>query len=166
MWPPGALVTLPAANESGSRIRACTLFQACTAKAAARPALTRLEAARLLMVWEFPAAADSRRHCRRRPAHHPCLAGGAKRVGLVQRLREDLDRREGIDLDLNVWRPAGPAWLEAVFEAEQAGTRLSEIARCLRENRRFSSSRAGTGARRGAWFTLSLRWNRPLGGWP
>jgi len=93
--------------------------------------LPRLEAARLLMVWEFPAAADL-----------DAIAGAdllttllaeGKRSRLVQRLREDLRIVESIDLDLNVLEAGSLAMLEAVFEAEQADQVEAEIAKVLRE---------------------------------
>jgi len=90
--------------------------------------LPRLEAARLLLAWPFPAAADL-----------DAVAGAdllttlmaeGKRSRLVQRLREDLRLVESIDLDLNVLEAGSLGLLEAVFEPDQAETveaRISQV---------------------------------------
>ncbi|MCP9850518.1 insulinase family protein [Cyanobium sp. Morenito 9A2] len=77
----------------------------------------RLEAARLLMAWQLPAARD-----------HEAVMGGdllttllaeGRRSRLVARLREEWRLVESIDLDLNVLEAGSLALLEAVCEPEQ-----------------------------------------------
>ncbi|MFM8260116.1 MAG: M16 family metallopeptidase [Vulcanococcus sp.] len=80
-------------------------------------ALPRLEAARLLMAWRLPGAADQE-----------AVMGGdllttllaeGRRSRLVERLREQLRLVESIDLDLNVLEAGCLVLLEAVCEVEQ-----------------------------------------------
>jgi zinc protease len=79
--------------------------------------LPRLEAARLLMAWRLPGAADQ-----------DAVVGGdllttlraeGRRSRLVERLREQLRLVESIDLDLNVLEAGCLVLLEAVCEVEQ-----------------------------------------------
>ncbi|MFM7313931.1 MAG: M16 family metallopeptidase, partial [Cyanobium sp.] len=79
--------------------------------------LPRLEAARLLMAWRLPGAADQ-----------DAVVGGdllttllaeGRRSRLVERLREQLRLVESIDLDLNVLESGCLVLLEAVCEPEQ-----------------------------------------------
>ena len=97
----------------------------------ARLALPRLEAARLLMVWQLPGAADQR-----------TVLGGdllttllaeGRRSRLVERLREELRLVESIDLDLNVLESGCLVLLEAVCEAEQLEAVEREVGRVLLE---------------------------------
>ena len=96
-----------------------------------RISLPRLEAARLLMAWPFPPAADLE-----------AVAGAdllttlmaeGKRSRLVQRLREDLRLVESIDLDLNVLEAGSLGLLEAVFEPAQAEAVEAEFCRVWQE---------------------------------
>jgi predicted Zn-dependent peptidase len=93
--------------------------------------LPRLEAARLLMVWQLPGAADQR-----------TVLGGdllttllaeGRRSRLVERLREELRLVESIDLDLNVLESGCLVLLEAVCEAEQLEAVEREVGRVLLE---------------------------------
>jgi predicted Zn-dependent peptidase len=79
--------------------------------------LPRLEAARLLMAWRLPGAADQ-----------DAVVGGdllttllaeGRRSRLVERLREQLRLVESIDLDLNVLEAGCLVLLEAVCDPEQ-----------------------------------------------
>jgi predicted Zn-dependent peptidase len=97
----------------------------------ARLELPRLEAARLLMVWQLPGAADQR-----------SVLGGdllttllaeGRRSRLVERLREELRLVESIDLDLNVLESGCLVLLEAVCEAEQLEAVEQEVNRVLVE---------------------------------
>jgi predicted Zn-dependent peptidase len=97
----------------------------------ARLELPRLEAARLLMVWQLPGAADQR-----------TVLGGdllttllaeGRRSRLVERLREELRLVESIDLDLNVLESGCLVLLEAVCEAEQLEAVEREVGRVLLE---------------------------------
>jgi zinc protease len=93
--------------------------------------LPRLEAARLLMAWPFPAAADL-----------DAVAGAdllttlmaeGKRSRLVQRLREELRLVESVDLDLNVLEAGSLGLLEAVFEPDRAEMVEAQISQVWQE---------------------------------
>ena len=93
--------------------------------------LARLEAARLLMAWRLPAAADQ-----------DAVVGGdllttllaeGRRSRLVERLREQLRLVESIDLDLNVLESGCLVLLEAVCEPEQLAAVEQEVRRLLNE---------------------------------
>ena len=97
----------------------------------ARLELPRLEAARLLMAWQLPAAADQR-----------SVLGGdllttllaeGRRSRLVERLREELRLVESIDLDLNVLESGCLVLLEAVCETDQLEAVEREVKRVLME---------------------------------
>ena len=97
----------------------------------ARLELPRLEAARLLMAWQLPGAADQR-----------SVLGGdllttllaeGRRSRLVERLREELRLVESIDLDLNVLESGCLVLLEAVCEADQLAAVEREVRRVLFE---------------------------------
>ena len=87
--------------------------------------LPRLEAARLLMAWPLPGAADQM-----------SVVGGdlittllaeGRRSRLVERLREQLRLVESVDLDLNVLESGCLVLLEAVCEPEQLSAVRAEI---------------------------------------
>lgn len=80
-------------------------------------ALPRLESARLLMVWAMPSAGDLEGVAGADLAA-TVLAEG-RRSRLVQRLREELQLVESIDLDLHVLEAGSLALLEAVCERER-----------------------------------------------
>ena len=91
--------------------------------------LPRLEAARLLMAWRLPGAADQ-----------DAVVGGdllttllaeGRRSRLVERLREQLRLVESIDLDLNVLESGCLVLLEAVCEPEQLQAVEQEVRRVL-----------------------------------
>ena len=93
--------------------------------------LQRLEAARLLMAWRLPGAADQ-----------DAVVGGdllttllaeGRRSRLVERLREQLRLVESIDLDLNVLESGCLVLLEAVCEQEQLPAVEQEVRRLLNE---------------------------------
>jgi predicted Zn-dependent peptidase len=97
----------------------------------ARLELPRLEAARLLMAWQLPGAADQ-----------DAVMGGdllttllaeGRRSRLVERLRERLRLVESIDLDLNVLESGCLVLLEAVCEADQLNAVNEEVRRVLLE---------------------------------
>ena len=97
----------------------------------ARLELQRLEAARLLMAWQLPGAADQQ-----------AVVGGdlittllaeGRRSRLVERLREQLRLVESIDLDLNVLECGCLVLLEAVCEPEQLQAVEQEVQRVLLE---------------------------------
>ena len=97
----------------------------------ARLELPRLEAARLLMAWQLPGAADQ-----------DAVMGGdllttllaeGRRSRLVERLRERLRLVESIDLDLNVLESGCLVLLEAVCEADQLNAVNAEVRRVLLE---------------------------------
>jgi predicted Zn-dependent peptidase len=97
----------------------------------ARLELPRLEAARLLMAWQLPGAADQR-----------SVLGGdllttllaeGRRSRLVERLREQLRLVESIDLDLNVLECGCLVLLEAVCEVEQLNAVEQEVRQVLLE---------------------------------
>jgi len=94
-------------------------------------ALPRLEAARLLMAWQVPAAGDLE-------AVIGCdllttLLAEGRRSRLVARLREQLRLVESIDLDLNGLEAGSLVLLEAVCESEHLPTVEAEIRRVLQE---------------------------------
>ena len=93
--------------------------------------LPRLEAARLLMAWQLPGAADQ-----------DSVMGGdllttllaeGRRSRLVEQLRERLRLVESIDLDLNVLESGCLVLLEAVCEPDQLPGVEQEIQRVLLE---------------------------------
>ena len=93
--------------------------------------LPRLEAARLLMAWRLPGAADQ-----------DAVVGGdllttllaeGRRSRLVERLREELRLVESIDLDLNVLEAGCLVLLEAVCEAEHVEAVEREVRAVLEE---------------------------------
>jgi len=94
-------------------------------------ALPRLEAARLLMAWQVPAAGDLE-------AVIGCdllttLLAEGRRSRLVARLREQLRLVESIDLDLNGLEAGSLVLLEAVCESEHLPAVEAEIKRVLQE---------------------------------
>jgi zinc protease len=93
--------------------------------------LPRLEAARLLMVWQLPAAADL--EATAGADLFTTLLAEGRRSRLVQRLREDLRMVESVDLDLNVLEAGSLALLEAVCEPDQAEAVEAEIGRVWQE---------------------------------
>ena len=93
--------------------------------------LPRLEAARLLMAWQLPGAANQ-----------DAVVGGdllttllaeGRRSRLVERLREQLRLVESIDLDLNVLEAGCLVLLEAVCQPEQLDAVELEINRVWQE---------------------------------
>ncbi|QPN56114.1 insulinase family protein [Synechococcus sp. CBW1107] len=88
--------------------------------------LPRLEAARLLMAWQLPAA-DDQEGVAGADLLTSLLAEG-RRSRLVQRLREDLRLVESIDLDLNVLEAGSLALLEAVCAPDQVAAVEEQIA--------------------------------------
>ena len=93
--------------------------------------LQRLEAARLLMAWQLPGAADQ-----------DTVMGGdllttllaeGRRSRLVEQLRERLRLVESIDLDLNVLESGCLVLLEAVCEPEQLQEVEQQVRRVLLE---------------------------------
>lgn len=93
--------------------------------------LPRLEAARLLMAWQLPGAADQ-----------DAVVGGdllttllaeGRRSRLVEQLRERLRLVESIDLDLNVLESGCLVLLEAVCEPERLSQVEQEVRRVLLE---------------------------------
>ena len=93
--------------------------------------LARLEAARLLMAWQLPGAADQ-----------DSVMGGdlittllaeGRRSRLVEQLRERLRLVESIDLDLNVLESGCLVLLEAVCEPEQLGAVEQQVRQVLLE---------------------------------
>ncbi len=93
--------------------------------------LPRLEAARLLMAWQLPAAADLEAVAGA-DLLTSLLAEG-RRSRLVQRLREDLRLVESVDLDLNVLEAGSLALLEVVCEPEQVGAIEAQISQVWQE---------------------------------
>lgn len=98
---------------------------------ASQISLPRLEAARLLMAWQLPGAANQ-----------DAVMGGdllttllaeGRRSRLVEHLRERLRLVESIDLDLNVLESGCLVLLEAVCEAEQLQAVEREVQRVLLE---------------------------------
>jgi predicted Zn-dependent peptidase len=79
--------------------------------------LPRLEAARLLMAWQMPAASDQE-GVMGADLLTTVLAEG-RRSRLVERLREQLRIVESIDLDLHVMECASLALLEVVCDAAE-----------------------------------------------
>lgn len=92
-----------------------------------RLALPRLEAARLLMAWWQPPAADLEGVMGSDLA--TSLLAEGRRSRLVDRLRERLRIVESIDLDLHAMESGSLALLEAVCEPED----LSEVRRVIRQ---------------------------------
>ncbi|WP_398329105.1 M16 family metallopeptidase [Vulcanococcus sp.] len=93
--------------------------------------LARLEAARLLMAWQLPGAADQ-----------DSVMGGdllttllaeGRRSRLVEQLRERLRLVESIDLDLNVFESGCLVLLEAVCEPEQLPAVEQQVRQVLLE---------------------------------
>ena len=93
--------------------------------------LARLEAARLLMAWQLPGAADQ-----------DSVMGGdllttllaeGRRSRLVEQLRERLRLVESIDLDLNVLESGCLVLLEAVCEPEQLQAVEEQVRQVLLE---------------------------------
>jgi zinc protease len=93
--------------------------------------LARLEAARLLMAWQLPGAADQ-----------DSVMGGdlittllaeGRRSRLVEQLRERLRLVESIDLDLNVLESGCLVLLEAVCEPEQLDAVDQQVRQVLLE---------------------------------
>jgi predicted Zn-dependent peptidase len=102
--------------------------------------LPRLEAARLLMAWQLPGAADQ-----------DTVMGGdllttllaeGRRSRLVEQLRERLRLVESIDLDLNVLESGCLVLLEAVCEPERIDQVEQEVRRVLLELQEQSPSEA------------------------
>ena len=93
--------------------------------------LPRLEAARLLMAWQLPGAADQR-SVLGGDVLTSLLAEG-RRSRLVEQLREQLRLVESIDLDLNVLESGCLVLLEAVCEPEQLERVEQEVRRVLLE---------------------------------
>ena len=87
--------------------------------------LPRLEAARLLMAWAVPGAAE-RRSIAALDVLTTVLAEG-RRSRLVDRLREQLQLVESIDLDLQVLERGSLVLLEAVCDPEDLGAVGEEI---------------------------------------
>ncbi|MBM5826749.1 MAG: insulinase family protein [Cyanobacteria bacterium M_surface_7_m2_040] len=90
-----------------------------------RRSFARLEAARLLMAWALPPAAD-------RPAVAALdlatsLLAEGRRSRLVERLREQLRLVESIDLDLQVLEFGSLALLEAVCDPADIGAVRQEV---------------------------------------
>jgi predicted Zn-dependent peptidase len=92
-----------------------------------RLAVPRLEAARLLMVWWLPPAGDLQQVVGADLAT-TVLAEG-RRSRLVERLREQLQIVESIDLDLHAMEGGSFALLEAVCEPEDLTAVRQAIAR-------------------------------------
>jgi len=151
MWPP-VPGPLRRRQRSDRGCRAVHPFKPAPESGRTRPRPNHgLKAAprRVLMVWEFPAAAEfSTPLARRRTCCTPCWLR-ASAVGWCNELREDLKESvESIDPGISIlscWRPAAwPSGLEAVFEAEQP-TRLKPRSPGARDSR-SAPHRAGTGA--------------------
>ena len=105
-----------------------------------RMELARLEAARLLMAWQLPGAADQ-----------DSVMGGdlittllaeGRRSRLVEQLRERLRLVESIDLDLNVLESGCLVLLEAVCEPEQLAAVEQQVRQVLLELMEQSPSEA------------------------
>ena len=93
--------------------------------------LPRLEAARLLMAWQLPGAADQ--HSVMGGDLLTTLLAEGRRSRLVEQLRERLRIVESIDLDLNVLESGCLVLLEAVCEPDQLHTVEQEVQRVLLE---------------------------------
>ena len=96
-----------------------------------RLALPRLESARLLMLWELPAAGDLSQ-VMGADLLTSLLAEG-RRSRLVQRLREQLRLVESIDLDLHVLECGSLALLEAIGAEEDLPAIRQAVEAVLRE---------------------------------
>ncbi|KEF43441.1 MAG: peptidase M16 [Cyanobium sp. CACIAM 14] len=99
-----------------------------------RLAVPRLEAARLLMVWWLPPAADLERMAGADLA--TTLLAEGRRSRLVERLREQRQIVESIDLDLHAMESGSFALLEAVCDPEDLEAVREEITRVWEELRR------------------------------
>lgn len=93
--------------------------------------LPRLESARLLMLWELPAAADL--HGVMGADLLTSLLAEGRRSRLVDRLRERLRLVESIDLDLHVLECGSLGLLEAIAEEEDLPAIRQEIGEALSE---------------------------------
>jgi predicted Zn-dependent peptidase len=93
--------------------------------------LPRLEAARLLMAWRLPAAAQQDAVVGADLL--TTLMAEGRRSRLVERLREQLRLVESIDLDLNVLESGSLVLLEAVCEAEVIERVQAEVRRVWEE---------------------------------
>jgi len=120
-----ALARLPAGGSPWTPRPLALQAGACTLE------LPRLEAARLLMAWQLPAA-----------AHQDAVVGvdllttllaEGRRSRLVQRLREELRLVESIDLDLNVLEAGSLVLLEAVCDPAHLDRVQSEVQRVWNE---------------------------------
>jgi predicted Zn-dependent peptidase len=96
-----------------------------------RRSFARLEAARLLMAWSLPGAAD-RTAIAGMDLATSLLAEG-RRSRLVERLREQLRLVESIDLDLQVLEFGSLALLEAVCDPEDLPQVRQEIMTILEQ---------------------------------
>jgi predicted Zn-dependent peptidase len=105
-----------------------------------RMELARLEAARLLMAWQLPGAADQ-----------DSVMGGdvittllaeGRRSRLVEQLQERLRLVESVDLDLNVLESGCLVLLEAVCEPEQLAAVEEQVRKVLLELLEHSPSEA------------------------
>ena len=94
-----------------------------------RQTFGQLESARLLMAWSLPGAAD-RDDLAAMDLATSLLAEG-RRSRLVERLREQLQLVESIDLDLQVLEFGSLALLEAVCDAEDLSAVRQEITTVL-----------------------------------
>jgi predicted Zn-dependent peptidase len=93
--------------------------------------LPRLEAARLLMAWRLPAAAEQDAVVGADLL--TTLMAEGRRSRLVERLREQLRLVESIDLDLNVLESGSLVLLEAVCEADAIERVQAEVGRVWEE---------------------------------
>ncbi|WP_254967050.1 pitrilysin family protein [Cyanobium sp. CH-040] len=93
--------------------------------------LPRLESARLMMLWELPAAADL--HGVMGADLLTTLLAEGRRSRLVDRLRERLRLVESIDLDLHVLECGSLGLLEAIAEEEDLPAIRREIEAVLLE---------------------------------
>ena len=94
-----------------------------------RRSFARLEAARLLMAWSLPGA-QAREAVAAMDLATSLLAEG-RRSRLVERLREQLQLVESIDLDLQVLEGSSLALLEAVCDPDDLPQVREEIERIL-----------------------------------
>lgn len=122
--------------------------------------LPRLEAARLLMVWQLPAAADL--EATAGADLFTTLLAEGRRSRLVQRLREDLRMVESVDLDLNVLEAGSLALLEAVCDPDQAEAVEAEIGKVWQELSATPPAAANASGPSGWWPTaIASAWRRP-----
>jgi len=156
MWPQ-CLGHSAAANDliRGSG-RVHPFFKPCTCKAAATTVrLPRLEGCPPVDGLGVSAAADLRRHCRRRLLTTLLLEGKRSRLMQTAAGRTSTGMFESIDLDLKTcWRPGAWPCSKAVFLRRSTGpTRLeAEIAKVAGDVRRISSPPSRNWSARGAWF--------------